>query len=89
MQGLEASTAIELHGMPMRPSNWTLIDSEKQTQFRTTELELAVHPGHRRRVSEVGRANTNGSTAMNQVCDNLALNMLELHSFETAEIFET
>ena len=41
---LEAGSAIELHGMPRRPSNWTLIDSEKQAQLRTTEMELVVHP---------------------------------------------
>ena len=89
-KGLGAGSAIEPHGMPRRASNWTLIDSEEQTQFMT-ELELAVHPGHRRRLSEVGKANTTDSTAMNPVCDNLAPNVgqLELHSFETAEIFES
>ena len=52
-KGLEAGSAIELHGVPRRTSNWTLIDSERQIQFRTIDLELTVHPCHRRRVSEV------------------------------------
>ena len=69
-KGMGAGSAIEQHGMPRRPRNWILTDSEKQIQFLTTELELAVHPGHRRRVSEVGRENSTGLTAMNPVCDN-------------------